>query len=334
MSFQPTSLQYNAIYYWRVVAKDMHSHETSGPVWTFSTPSRQSGLFWVAGYDTPGYATGIDASGEYAYLADGWRGLVIVNVSDPTHPVLTANWWRDDPGHGYYRVRVGGNYAYVATSGQSGFLVVDISIPSNPQYMGGGWGYEEPDSPSDIAVVGNNVFLAKNDVYEFNISDPAHPSKTGVRYTPGPSRGIFTVGSYIFIADGTMGLRIFLGSGEVGYYSPPGDAYDVFVTNGMAYVTCASYGLQVVDATDPHNPFLAGGCDTPGGAVAVVCEGNFCFVADGSAGLQAIDISNPASPTLEATYDTPGRATDVCLWNGYILVADESSGLVILEFVP
>jgi hypothetical protein len=341
MSFQPAGLQYNGIYHWRVVAKDSHDHETSSPVWAFSTPTRQSGLFWVAGYDTPFDATGVYAVGNYTYIATGYgpsnpnSRLVIVNVADPVHPVLTANWRRDIYSYNYRKVAVNGNYAYIA-SGSDGLLIVDVSNPSSPQFVRDGWGYEETDQPTDILIDGNTntAYLAKNEVYYCNISDPPNLERSSVLYTPGESRGIFADGSYLYVADGTMGLRIFQGSSQIGYYSPPGDAYDVFSANGMAYVACSGYGLQVVNVSDPHSPFLAGGCDTPGWAVSVVGEGNYCFVADGNAGLHAIDISNPASPTLHATFDTPGSATDICLWNGYIFVADQTSGLVILEFVP
>ncbi|RLC67776.1 MAG: hypothetical protein DRI52_10465, partial [Chloroflexi bacterium] len=45
--------------------------------------------------------------GNYAYLADGYGGLRIINVSDPTHPTevgfYEAGWWCEE-------VAVSGNY--------------------------------------------------------------------------------------------------------------------------------------------------------------------------------------------------------------------------------
>lgn len=38
----------------------------------------------VGSYETPGYARAVAVSGDYAYVADMGRGLVIVNVIDPS----------------------------------------------------------------------------------------------------------------------------------------------------------------------------------------------------------------------------------------------------------
>lgn len=37
--FDPGEMAYNTTYYWRIVARDSHGAETSGPLWSFSTPA-------------------------------------------------------------------------------------------------------------------------------------------------------------------------------------------------------------------------------------------------------------------------------------------------------
>ena len=37
----------------------------------------------VGGYDTSGYAYGVAASGNFAYVADGTNGLQVIDVSNP-----------------------------------------------------------------------------------------------------------------------------------------------------------------------------------------------------------------------------------------------------------
>ena len=44
----------------------------------------------VGHYDTAGHADGITVSGNYAYVADGRNGLVIVDVSNREIPVLAG----------------------------------------------------------------------------------------------------------------------------------------------------------------------------------------------------------------------------------------------------
>ena len=43
-------------------------------------------------YDTSDRARGVFVSGNYAYVADGAPGLVIIEISDPTNPSLVDNY--------------------------------------------------------------------------------------------------------------------------------------------------------------------------------------------------------------------------------------------------
>jgi len=38
--------------------------------------------------NTDGYAKGVFVSGDYAYVADGYNGLLIMDVSNPTNPEI------------------------------------------------------------------------------------------------------------------------------------------------------------------------------------------------------------------------------------------------------
>ena len=55
----------------------------------------------------------VSISGNYAYVADYKTGLVIVDISNPSSPVLKGGY--DTPG-GAHGVAVSGNYAYVTAS--------------------------------------------------------------------------------------------------------------------------------------------------------------------------------------------------------------------------
>ena len=57
---------------------------------------------------------GVAAAGKYAYVADGYSGLHIANVSNPAVP--TEVGFYDTPGYAY-GVAVADNYAYVAEEG-------------------------------------------------------------------------------------------------------------------------------------------------------------------------------------------------------------------------
>ena len=74
-------------------------------------------LEYVGSYNTTGYANNVAISGNYAYIADGSEGLVIVNIEDPSNPTFVGNYSTD----GYvHRVAISGNYAYVAARNNAG----------------------------------------------------------------------------------------------------------------------------------------------------------------------------------------------------------------------
>ena len=45
----------------------------------------------VGNYDTSGFATGVQVVGNYAYVANGYSGLQIIDISNPTTPTLKGN---------------------------------------------------------------------------------------------------------------------------------------------------------------------------------------------------------------------------------------------------
>ena len=71
-------------------------------------------------YDTGDLARGVYVSGSYAYVADGWDGLRIIDVSNPTAPNEVGFY---DTGHEAIGVYVSGSYAYVA-DGWDGLYII------------------------------------------------------------------------------------------------------------------------------------------------------------------------------------------------------------------
>ncbi|MEI3650108.1 MAG: DUF4347 domain-containing protein [Dolichospermum lemmermannii FEM_B0920] len=80
-------------------------------------------------YDTSGNAWGVQVVGNYAYVADGFSGLQIIDISNPSTPTLKGNY--DTSGFAF-GVQVVGNYVYVA-DGSSGLQIIDVSdqAPTN-----------------------------------------------------------------------------------------------------------------------------------------------------------------------------------------------------------
>ncbi|MCX6679553.1 MAG: hypothetical protein NTX42_04190 [Methanothrix sp.] len=163
----------------------------------------QGALVKVGSYNTPGFATGVALSGSYAYVADCDSGLKIIDVSNPTSPLLKGSY--DTPGYAY-GVALSGSYAYVA-DGDSGLQIIDVSNPASPLLKGS---YDTPGYAYGVALSGSYAYVA--DSYSglkiIDVSNPDSPLLKGSYDTPGYAYGVALSGSYAYVADSDSGLQI------------------------------------------------------------------------------------------------------------------------------
>ncbi len=80
---------------------------------------------------TSGTANGIYILGNYAYVAVGFNGLEIYNISDPSNPTFVGRC--DTPGEAI-DVIADGDYAYVADA-NSGLEIITISDTTDIRYL-------------------------------------------------------------------------------------------------------------------------------------------------------------------------------------------------------
>ena len=92
-----------------------------------------------------------------------------------------------------------------------------------------------------------------------------------------------------------------------------------------------SFGLQVIDISNPVSPSIAGSYDTPGTARQVVVSDGYAYIAARSSGLQVIDIRNPVSPSFMGSASTPSDAFGLAVSSGYAYVATWGSGLQVFD---
>ncbi|MFZ6026300.1 MAG: LVIVD repeat-containing protein [Chloroflexota bacterium] len=102
------------------------------------------------------------------------------------------------------------------------------------------------------------------------------------------------------------------------------------VSGSYVYAAQGSYGLRVVNVSNPDSPTGGVNRDTPGYAYGVAVAGGRVYLADGASGLHVYEISSPASPNETDAYDTVD-ARDVAVAGNYAYVADGSSGLRIIN---
>jgi hypothetical protein len=289
-------------------------------------------LILVGSLDTPGDARDVAVEGNYAYVADRYSGLRIMDISDPTNPALAGVYNTSGIAYG---VTIDGDYAYVSDDDE-GVKVIDISDPTNPIQVGN---YDTPGYSYEVAIAGNYAYVADHDdggLQVLDISDPTSPTLAGSYDTPSSARGVALAGNYAFVADLEAGLLTIDISDLTnpvlaGSYDTPGASHKVALAGDYAYVADSDAGLQVINITDPTVPTLAGSYDTPNYAWHVAVSGDHAYVADNFSGIHWLDIYDPTNPTLVDNYDTPEASYHIAVAGDYIYVADYDAGLLVFE---
>lgn len=230
----------------------------------------------------PGYANNVDVAGDYAYVAAGSAGLVVVDVHDRSNPVIVATL--DTPGNAD-DVRVVGTTAFVA-DGSSGLQIIDVSTPSNPSVVGS---FDTPGEANDVVVRGTRVYVADgaSGIQIIDVSNLSAPAAIGSVDTPGIAKGVDVSGDLIVVAD---------------------DAH-------------AAAAVRIIDAANPASAHIVGSVALQGSALDLEVRDRFAYVASYGAGIQLIDFSVPNIPRVVSTVGgfVP---RDVALGNKYAVEAD------------
>lgn len=245
-------------------------------------------------------------SGNYVYLATGntWStdssGVVIVDVQNPTLPVVTDYYFLPNSTHGSGIVKVEGNYAYLGAM-QDGLITLDVTDKNNIQFVS----QFVPDINYPVSNP-NNV-----DIYNL--------------------RGMEVRNDTIYACYDGGGVRIIdvtnkLVPIQIGQYCNPvmytpldhPKAYNnIVLRDTLAYLAVDYCGLEILNISDPENIELIGwwnpyGCPdnnwftSPVHANEIVLDKNcdVVFLSTGKSDMMAIDVSNPSLPDSIDSYGT------------------------------
>ena len=234
------------------------------------------------GPSLPDWTEDIWVSGQYAYLAQAYFGLEILDVSDPTAPTYVGGI--DLPGFSF-NLQVCDNLAYVAIR-FDGWAIVDVSDPTSPTLV---TIYDTPGECGNLLIdcAGNLAYITDEGpgLWIFDVTDPTSPTTISNLDTPGLASGLCLVDSLLYLTDYTG-------------------------------------GFDVVDVSNPAAPSIVGSIDSWGLGRTITVVGNLAYLAaeptDDMGGLQIFDVSNPASPILIACHRTPGYPVRVVVSGGLI----------------
>jgi hypothetical protein len=233
---------------------------------------------------------------RYAYVADLYEGLIIVDVEtlsdgDPDNNFLSRAVTFNPDGAliGATHITIAGHFAYISC--ERGVVVVSLDDPLTPKIVA------EVGTPSLMKPVAVAVQFR----YAF-VLDEEGMKVLDVTF---PERPKAVSGATVRLAE----------------------ARDLYLARGYAYVAAGREGLVIIDIDKPEQPkidqkFTANGqlndayCVRVGSTNASL----FAYVADGKNGLRVIQLTSPTSqpnyygfsprpvPELIATYKTKGPA--------------------------
>ena len=275
-------------------------------------------------------AMGVEVFDDYAFIADGWGGLKVINIVFPESPSITGSY--DTGGLVTDVAQWEGIYVYV-TDGTNGDLVsFNIEAGGIPDFRDS---YYTGGIASGISVDWPYGYVANgyNSTWIFDISDPENLDYLGAVPETDFSNHVDADGIWMIVADYEAGIQIC----NVDDREHPivVDSVDTFRATGVeidrpfVYVSDDSAGVVVVDIADPYYPLIATTVDTPGKAYRCVAQDNYLYVADGSNGLVIIDITEPYGAEIFSEID-PGVCNDVAVQNNFAYIAN-SSGLTIVQ---
>lgn len=244
--------------------------------------SNESSPVQIGSYADGGEAVALDVRGDYAFVADGWRELQIVNVADPANPYREAGFYAvPPPGVGGYYASVptvsgtdlvlDGNLLYLADS-EAGLQIVDVTDPANPVLSG------------YYYTVGSAFHVSLRDklatVYSFSTAygpggvsliDVSNPKSPFLAADPGPEINLPSVGA-------------------------------VALAGNLAYVGSDGRGMDILDLSVPARPVRLGGVSAQSYVSKIAVDGGLALMANYSNGAQIVDVSDPSSPMIVGNF--------------------------------
>jgi hypothetical protein len=286
----------------------------------------------------------------YAYVADAYAGLWVVDVRDPEPPQEVG--FARAPIRWAMGAATYDPYAFV-TDGLDGLRIFNIANKSNPVPLStlNTSGYAENvtvyTGPATDPLYPPVAFVADGNggMVIVSFADPANPVPLSTYGTPGWCWRVALQATpdlkkmYAYIAcNGGLEmldvtdpvLPVYLGS-----FATSWPAVDVAVAGEHAYLALGYGGVQIVNVKDPKKPVAEGSLPTHdrtwGIAISGRFSGPYLYTAEGAGGLWVADVSDPLAPASVGHCGTPGYARAVSLTGGYACVADNDKGIRLID---
>ena len=271
---------------------------TSGPsFWVLDVEDPENPA--VRGSCDAGYPVAICISGRHAFVGT-LGGLSVVDILDPllpnavnTYSYAASMVATDVVAHGACLLASMITFPYGAEEIQAhGLLILDISEPDAPEFLAmydlQGFAGSGETAMIGVAVKESLAFVTDMDegMHVVDISDPVEPRLLASMVTSGRACDVEVRGDYAIVADDDAVRIIDVSDPRHPETMTACDvpAQRLAVRGGYAFAVDPSFGLSVIDISNPEAPVVTATYQTPGSEADVAVWGDHAFIAGGTGG--------------------------------------------------
>jgi hypothetical protein len=276
----------------------------------------------------------IKAVGNYVYVAAGYSGLKIIDISLPTQPTIVGTY--NSPGTAGC-VDVSGNYAYVGA--YTTLNIVDISNPTTPYEVSS---YTPNGKTIDVQVSGSYVYIAtydfgggENGIEILDITNPSNPSfASNINLGDEVSICEITIKQdniYVSVFDELIIIDITnpFSPQIIAEYDEIEPLFGITKDDNFIYVTSPFNTLYnnciwILNVENPASPNIAGYYFNEGDAQGIEIRDNYAYIANGDLGLRILNISDLDNIRESGYLFTPGTSNRIRISGDYAFVAYSS----------
>ncbi|MFC2088241.1 FlgD immunoglobulin-like domain containing protein [Calditrichota bacterium] len=233
---------------------------------------------------------GVSVKGNFAYITDEIKGLIVLDVSDLNNPTFISNVQIQYPYEFASDIEIFGNYCVV--------LIRPSSWPT--------------PTPGGFRI--------------YDLNDPANPSHLLFRGVPGSLGNFFFKNETLFVATGTAGFYVFDLSNPnspmtIGHFDEILNINHISAHDNIVYATASSDGLRIIDISDLNN-ITQISAFKPGGPVgSLAYYNNYIFMMYN--GMQIVDVSNLSIPQIVTYMSFVGSRFSPQIYNNILLAGSE-----------
>jgi len=300
-----------------------------------------TGMWLVGQLSTGGDARdvkGVFINGtQYAFLADGQKGLEIINLSDAAKPVLTFTYGTNGFAKEVFVDSIASKKFAFVSDLDNGLYILNVTNPSSPildtaiaysggavsSYLKNGYLYV---SLNQSAIKILNVSALPDSVFEVS-----------TYITQNTVEHIEISGTLAFLLEKNTGCEIVDISNPASpviqcLFTTSGSCYDIKKADNLVYIADGTAGVCVVNVGNPANPYFVNQVNTDSDVRGIDYSPNFMFTAEYNSGAEVFNLFNPPYPKGFGYYETPGYCYRVNYFKGKVLIANGQYGLLILRF--